>query len=160
MGRDGTNLGGLDCVDAHWFKQARWRVYMSTTAFGGDACDCIGKDPRHNANGEIVTKTIDDLHSDSNNIKKRWGNGTPSADAMMLCNRPVQNAIAARPPLIKNVAVPRIPHFVRAGTPQAPISTSSTKLFGIGAPSSRLAHFIRRIAGFALWRAASAVLTA
>lgn len=79
---DGANLGGLEGADAHCAALAKaagstasnWKAYLSTTAPGGDAGvnarDRIGKGPWQNAKGVVVAKSVDDLHSDANNMKK------------------------------------------------------------------------------------------
>ena len=79
---DGANLGGLEGADAHCQSLAKaaasghtnWRAYLSTTAPGGEAGenarDRIGKGPWHNAKGVMIAKSVDDLHSDANNIDK------------------------------------------------------------------------------------------
>jgi len=79
---NGADLGGLDGADAHCLALAKavgstatnWRAYLSTTAPGGEAGinarDRIGKGPWQNAKGVIVAKSIDDLHSNANNINK------------------------------------------------------------------------------------------
>src|SRR5262249_18617619 len=79
---NGADLGGLEGADAHCQALAKaagstltnWRAYLSTTAPGGDAGvnarDRIGKGPWHNAQGTVVAKNVDDLHSDANNITK------------------------------------------------------------------------------------------
>ncbi len=78
----GADLGGLDGADAHCAALAKaagspktnWRAYLSTTAPGGDAGvnarDRIGKGPWKNAKGVIIAKSVDDLHSASNNLNK------------------------------------------------------------------------------------------
>jgi hypothetical protein len=80
---DGANLGGLQGADAHCQALAKaagatktsWHAYLSTTAPGGeagvDARDRIGKGPWQNAKGVAVAKSVDDLHSASNNINKQ-----------------------------------------------------------------------------------------
>lgn len=80
---DGANLGGLEGADAHCQALAKaagatktnWRAYLCTTAPGGDAGvsarDRIGKGPWQNAKGVVVAKSVDDLHSASNNIDKQ-----------------------------------------------------------------------------------------
>ena len=79
---NGADLGGLDGADAHCLALAKaagstaanWRAYLSTTAPGGEAGinarDRIGKGPWQNAKGVVVAKSIDDLHSNANNINK------------------------------------------------------------------------------------------
>lgn len=80
---DGANLGGLAGADAHCqalakaagSKYTTWRAYLSTTLPGGDAGvnarDRIGKGPWYNANGVLIAKNVDDLHSAGNNITKQ-----------------------------------------------------------------------------------------
>ena len=79
----GADLGGLAGADAHCQALARaagsaltnWRAYLSTTEPGGaegvNARDRIGNGPWQNAKGVVVAKSIEDLHSDSNNITKQ-----------------------------------------------------------------------------------------
>src|SRR5262245_8835014 len=80
---NGADLGGLAGADAHCQALARaagstntnWRAYLSTTEPGGaagvNARDRIGKGPWQNAKGVAVAKSVDDLHSDSNNVNKQ-----------------------------------------------------------------------------------------
>src|SRR6266566_7460806 len=80
---NGADLGGLEGADAHCLALARaagstqtnWRAYLSTTEPGGaagvNARDRIGKGPWQNAKGVGVAKSVEDLHSDSNNINKQ-----------------------------------------------------------------------------------------
>src|SRR6266404_4287385 len=80
---NGADLGGLEGADAHCLALARaagstqtnWRAYLSTTEPGGaagvNARDRIGKGPWQNAKGVVVAKSVEDLHSDSNNINKQ-----------------------------------------------------------------------------------------
>ena len=80
---NGADLGGLDGADAHCRALAKaagsphenWRAYLSTTAPGGDAGvnarDRIGKGPWQNAKGVVVAKSVDELHSDGNNVTKQ-----------------------------------------------------------------------------------------
>jgi hypothetical protein len=76
----GADLGGLAGADAHCGKLAQaagsigktWHAYLSTQ--GADAVnarDRIGKGPWTNAKGAVVAKSVDDLHSDANNITKQ-----------------------------------------------------------------------------------------
>src|SRR5947207_4649416 len=79
----GAGLGGIAGADAHCQALARaagstqtyWRAYLSTTEPGGaagvNARDRIGKGPWQNAKGVVVAKSVEDLHSDSNNITKQ-----------------------------------------------------------------------------------------
>ena len=79
----GADLGGLDGADAHCAALAKaagataatWHAYLSTTEPGGaagvNARDRIGKGPWVNAKGVTVAKSVDDLHSDHNNINKQ-----------------------------------------------------------------------------------------
>ena len=76
----GGDLGGLAGADAHCGKLAQaagstgktWHAYLSTQGAGAvNARDRIGKGPWQNAKGVVVAKSVDDLHSDSNNITKQ-----------------------------------------------------------------------------------------
>ena len=80
---NGADIGGLEGADAHCAALAKaagatatnWHAYLSTTAPGGDAGvnarDRIGKGPWQNAKGEVIAKSIDDLHSDANKLTKQ-----------------------------------------------------------------------------------------
>jgi hypothetical protein len=77
---NGGNLGGLDGADAICQRLAKaagagaktWRAYLSTTgAKSVNARDRIGRGPWQNAKGEVVARTLDDLHSDKNNLNKQ-----------------------------------------------------------------------------------------
>ena len=80
---NGADLGGLAGADAHCQTLASaagststsWRAYLSTTEPGGtagiNARERVGKGPWQNAKGVIVAKSVEDLHSDSNNITKQ-----------------------------------------------------------------------------------------
>ena len=79
---NGAALGGLAGADQHCQNLAKaagagnrtWRAYLSSSAADGkpavNARDRIGKGPWYNAKGVMVAKNVDDLHSDSNNLKK------------------------------------------------------------------------------------------
>ena len=81
---NGANLGGLagadkycqtlaDSVDAGGRRV--WRAYLSTSAVGTgqavNARDRIGPGPWQNAKGVVVARSIEDLHSASNNLTKQ-----------------------------------------------------------------------------------------
>ena len=77
---NGGNLGGLEGADAICQKLATaagagsktWRAYLSTTgAKSVNARDRIGRGPWQNAKGETIARTLDDLHSDKNNLTKQ-----------------------------------------------------------------------------------------
>ena len=80
---DGANLGGLAGADKHCQSLAAaagagnriWHAYLSTTASGDqpaiNARDRIGKGPWYNAKGVRVAESVDDLHSDKNNLGKQ-----------------------------------------------------------------------------------------
>jgi hypothetical protein len=80
---NGADLGGLAGADAHCQALAKaagstetnWHAYLSTTEPGGvagvNARDRIGKGPWQNAKGVVVAKSVEDLHSDANNINKQ-----------------------------------------------------------------------------------------
>ena len=79
---DGANLGGLEGADAHCAALAKaagatktsWKAYLSTTAPGGapavNARERIGKGPWQNAKGDVVAKSVEDLHSAASNVTK------------------------------------------------------------------------------------------
>src|SRR5881628_3830601 len=76
----GGDLGGLAGADQHCQMLAQsagaggktWHAYLSTQGAGAvNARDRIGKGPWQNAKGVVVAKSVDDLHSDSNNITKQ-----------------------------------------------------------------------------------------
>ena len=80
---NGADLGGLAGADAHCQALAQaagstktnWHAYLSTTEPGGaagvNARDRIGQGPWQNAKGVVVAKSVEDLHSDSNNVNKQ-----------------------------------------------------------------------------------------
>jgi hypothetical protein len=81
----GGDLGGLDGADRHCQALAKaagaghrtWRAYLSTQGSALDdpkfvnARDRIGTGPWQNAKGEVVARSVDDLHSASNNLTKQ-----------------------------------------------------------------------------------------
>ncbi len=76
---DGANLGGIEGADAHCQMLAEaagrgdktWRAYLSTVGVNGsNARDRIGSGPWYNANGVQIASSVDDLHSESNNLTK------------------------------------------------------------------------------------------
>jgi len=74
---DGGNLGGLEGADAQCQKLAdaagaggkTWHAYLSTSSV--NARDRIGDGPWHNAKGELIANTVDELHSDANKLTKQ-----------------------------------------------------------------------------------------
>ena len=79
---NGADLGGLAGADRRCQMLARavgldsrtWRAYLSTTASGGQAAvnarDRIGNGPWYNSKGVQIARSVDDLHSDNNNLTK------------------------------------------------------------------------------------------
>jgi hypothetical protein len=76
----GADLGGLDGADKHCQTLAEaagssgktWRAYLSTQGSGAvNAKDRIGKGPWQNSKGVVVAKSVEDLHSASNNLTKQ-----------------------------------------------------------------------------------------
>ncbi|MBR0673427.1 hypothetical protein [Neoroseomonas soli] len=79
----GANLGGLEGADRHCQALAQaagaggrnWRAYLSTMATGGqpavNARDRIGRGPWQNTAGTVIARSVDDLHSDANNLNKQ-----------------------------------------------------------------------------------------
>jgi hypothetical protein len=90
----GADLGGLAGADAHCQALATaagagkrtWRAYLATTSNGQpqvNARDRIGKGPWHNAKGDVIATSVDDLHSANNKLGKQTsltekGNVVPS----------------------------------------------------------------------------------
>jgi hypothetical protein len=79
---NGADLGGLEGADAQCLALAagagsplkNWRAYLSTTAPAGEAGvnarDRIGKGPWRNAKGVVVAQSVEELHSEANNLTK------------------------------------------------------------------------------------------
>ncbi|MEO3472038.1 hypothetical protein AAFN86_09245 [Roseomonas sp. CAU 1739] len=79
----GGDLGGLAGADAHCQALAlatgvgprNWRAYLSTSATGStpavNARDRIGRGPWQNTQGVVIARSVEDLHSDSNNLTKQ-----------------------------------------------------------------------------------------
>lgn len=73
---NGADLGGLEGADAYCGSLAEaagvtgktWAAYLSSSA--ENARDRIGTGPWMNANGVVVAQSVDDLHSDANNLTK------------------------------------------------------------------------------------------
>jgi hypothetical protein len=79
----GADLGGLAGADRHCQQLAQaggagsktWRAYLSTQAANGaqavNARDRIGAGPWQNAKGDVIARSVDDLHSANNKIGKQ-----------------------------------------------------------------------------------------
>ena len=79
---NGANLGGLMGADRHCATLAAqaggpnrtWRAYLSAQAEGQlpavHARNRIGTGPWYNAKGVMIAKSVDDLHSENNNLTK------------------------------------------------------------------------------------------
>lgn len=92
-GGDGANFGGLAGADAHCTTLAtaagssrKWAAYLSTSMVikrvegaapeitdGISARDRIGSGPWHNAKGELIADSVDDLHSANVKISLETG---------------------------------------------------------------------------------------
>jgi len=80
----GGDLGGLEGADRHCQSLAQaagaghrvWRAYLSTQAPGlsdpnyVNARDRIGAGPWQNAKGDVIARSVEDLHSAGNNLTK------------------------------------------------------------------------------------------
>jgi hypothetical protein len=75
----GGDLGGLAGADQHCQTLAEtvgagartWRAYLSTQGTGAvNARDRIGSGPWANAKGVVIAKSVDELHSATNNLSK------------------------------------------------------------------------------------------
>ena len=118
----GADLGGLEGADRHCQSLARsagagdrtWRAYLSTQAPAlndpnyVNARDRIGTGPWQNANGVVIARNVDDLHSPGNNLTKetaldesgRRVNGRtekPSTHDMLTGSRPDGTAFPGAP---------------------------------------------------------------
>ena len=67
---DGGNLGGLAGADAHCARLAAAAGSKLVDPNVVHARDRIGAGPWHNAQGIMVAKSVDDLHSANNNLNK------------------------------------------------------------------------------------------
>lgn len=73
---NGADLGGLEGADAYCTTLAEaagvtgktWAAYLSTSA--ENARDRIGSGPWMNANGVVVAQSVENLHSENNNLTK------------------------------------------------------------------------------------------
>ena len=91
---NGGNLGGLDGADRHCQSLAKaagagdrtWHAYLSTQAPKlndpnfVNARDRIGTGPWQNANGVVIARSVEELHSANNNLNKQTAldeNGRP-----------------------------------------------------------------------------------
>jgi hypothetical protein len=74
---DGANLGGLAGADAHCASLAEavgagdreWRAYLSTES--ENAIDRIGSGGWQNVEGTVIAASVEELHSDDNNLTKQ-----------------------------------------------------------------------------------------
>jgi hypothetical protein len=78
----GADLGGLSGADAHCQQLAQaagagaktWRAYLSQSATGGaqtvNARERIGKGPWQNAKGQVIAKSVEELHGENNLTKQ------------------------------------------------------------------------------------------
>ena len=75
----GADLGGLTGADKHCQQLAQsagagaktWHAYLSTRGAGAvNARDRIGKGPWQNVKGEVIAKSVDELHG-ANNLTKQ-----------------------------------------------------------------------------------------
>jgi len=79
----GADLGGLAGADKHCQSLAQaagagkhtWHAYLSTQGAGGqagvNARDRIGRGPWKNAKGEVIARSVDDLHGAGNKLNKQ-----------------------------------------------------------------------------------------
>jgi hypothetical protein len=76
----GGDLGGLAGADAYCQQLAAaagaggktWRAYLSTQgANAANAKDRIGNGPWQNGKGQVIAKSVTDLHGDNNNLNKQ-----------------------------------------------------------------------------------------
>ncbi|MEZ5778701.1 MAG: DUF1554 domain-containing protein [Paracoccaceae bacterium] len=73
---NGGDFGGIEGADAHCASLAEaagvtgktWHAYLSTST--ENARDRIGSGPWMNAKGDVIAESVDQLHSDDNNLTK------------------------------------------------------------------------------------------
>jgi hypothetical protein len=112
---NGGDLGGVSGADAHCTRLAQaagstgktWRAYLSTQGANAvNARDRIGNGPWQNARGAVIAKSVDDLHSETNNLTKQTavseksevinGNGdTPNRHDILTGSTPEGRAFSA-----------------------------------------------------------------
>ena len=80
---NGADLAGLSGADQHCQALAEevgaenleWRAYLSTVATAMDAAknarDRIGSGPWYNSKGVMIAESVDDLHSENNDLTKQ-----------------------------------------------------------------------------------------
>jgi hypothetical protein len=102
---NGANLGGVAGADKHCQALAAaagagnrtWRAYLSAAAQGGqpavNARDRIGKGPWMNAKGVVIAKSVQDLHSDANNVTKETALTEKGATVNGVGDKPNQHDI-------------------------------------------------------------------
>jgi hypothetical protein len=102
---NGANLGGVAGADKHCQALAAaagagnrtWRAYLSAAAQGGqpavNARDRIGKGPWMNAKGVVIAKSVEDLHSDKNNLTKETALTEKGATVNGVGDKPNQHDI-------------------------------------------------------------------
>ena len=100
-GGKGADLGGLAGADAHCQMLAQsagagsktWHAYLSTQAANGqpavNARDRIGTGPWYNARGQMVAKSVADLHGDTLDAA-RLGNNLTKATAFTEKNEAIK----------------------------------------------------------------------
>ncbi len=118
----GGDLGGLEGADRHCQSLAQaagagdrtWRAYLSTQAPRlndpgfVNARDRIGAGPWQNAKGEVIARSVDDLHSANSNLTKQTAldekgqpvnsrTETPSKHDMLTGSRPDGTAFGGPP---------------------------------------------------------------
>ena len=118
----GGDLGGLEGADRHCQALAKaagagdrtWHAYLSTQAPAlnspnfVNARDRIGSGPWQNANGVVIARSVDDLHSANNNITKQTAldekgqivnasGDTPNKHDMLTGTRPDGTAFPGAP---------------------------------------------------------------
>ncbi len=101
---NGADLGGLAGADAHCQKLAEasgasgasgktWHAYLSTQASGNEtavnARDRIGNGPWYNVRGQMVAKSVADLHGDTIDAA-RLGNNISKASAFTEKNETIK----------------------------------------------------------------------
>ena len=147
---NGANLGGLAGADkicqtlaaAAGAGGRTWRAYLSAAAAAGqpavNAKDRIGKGPWMNAKGVVIAKSVEDLHSDANNIKKDTALTEKGTVVNGVGDTPNQHDIITGSQSDGTLAVNP------AGDSTCSNYTAATDGAGIGAARTRRSHGPRR----------------
>ena len=160
---NGADLGGLAGADAHCQKLAEasgapgasgktWHAYLSTQASGNqpavNARDRIGNGPWYNVRGQMVAKSVADLHGDTLDAA-RLGNNISKASAFTEKNETIKGF--GDQPNQHDILTGSLPDG-RAYTDSADHTCKNWTSSGDG--TAQLGHFDRTGGGNTSWNSA------